>query len=237
MWGTGCASYHFVAEGAAVGASGPDGDITDAAASMSEEEAEDVHILIGRLPEGMHIVEERLVVDAKRYEILGAVRAVPEGTIAANLGIWFYDYNEGEDWRDGYCAWQVPLSWLTLGLWAFVTPFHYPCKITSGQSDPRRDNILRALRRGTKALGGNLVVVTGIGDLVTVRVDTGQVVDHEQAFIGTGIAVRYLGTEDGGGWEKMRPEDAPPVPPQNPDDGLPDPETASLPGAGRRPLR
>ena len=232
---TGCASYRFSPQIAMVGDDGPNEALADEAADMSEVDAEKVKILLGRLPEGMRIIQGRLVVDEDRYRVLAAVRAVPDGSFAQNFGVWFYDYNEGEDWRTGYCAWQVPLSWLTLSLWAFVTPFHYPCKVAAGASDPRRDNIIRALARGTKAAGGNLLIVTGIGDLVTVRVDTGQVVDQEAAFVGTGIAVAYRSRSEGG-WEKIPAGEEPPSAPSSPDDE-PRPDTALLDDESPRRLQ
>ncbi len=40
----------------------------------------------------------------------------------------FYEYNADESLRRGYCYWQVPLHWLTLGLW-YVVPTDYPCNV------------------------------------------------------------------------------------------------------------
>ena len=124
---------------------------------------DDVKVLIGTIPPGMRVDRDMLVVDPDAYEILGRVEANLNNPLTANLGLWIYDYAPGERWRTGYCAWQVPLSWVTFTLWAWVSPTHYPCKATMGSDEERTASIVETLKRAGKALGADLVVVPGIG--------------------------------------------------------------------------
>jgi hypothetical protein len=100
-----------------------------------------------------------LLYDSQKYEMLGTVAAEPAER-------FFYPYRE--KWRRPFCYPQQVLVVATLFLWGGV-PTYWPCGVapTSGAlSEPdseQRDRIVEALKRATKAMGGNLVVIRGFG--------------------------------------------------------------------------
>lgn len=174
-----------------------------AADALPQERAEDVRVLVGTIPEGMKVEGGVLVVDPEKYEVLGRVEANLNNPLAANLGLWVYDYAPEDKWRVGLCAWQVPLSWVTFTVWAWISPTHYPCKANMGSDEDRAASIVATLKRAGKALGADLVVVPGIGGTVVVHGNGGSaVVDQVNATNAHGFAVKTKGLRD-------RPEVAP----------------------------
>ena len=97
--------------------------VAAAAEEMPRGQSDDVKVLVGSIPSGMTVEGDVLKVDPEQYEVLGRVEAHLNNPLTANLGLWVYDYAPGERWRVGYCAWQVPLSWVTFTLWAWIVPF------------------------------------------------------------------------------------------------------------------
>jgi len=188
---TGCASVTFSPKVESVGDYKDLRAYAKATEDVKPAEAKDVRVIMGALPEGMRAHDGVLEVDTERYEILGKVSADLNNPLAANMGIWIYDYKPEERWRVGYCAWQVPLTWVTLGLWAWVSPLHYPCKAPMGDDEERKQEIVATLQRATKALGGNMVVV-GVGGTTVVDTKSG-VVSEVAATSGVGYAVRDRG--------------------------------------------
>jgi hypothetical protein len=166
---------------------------SERADSMLSSEAADVRVLVGKLPDGVRIEHDGLAVDPARYELVGRVSADFKPFGWTWLGWWFYDYPEGEGWRNAYCGVQVPLTWVTLSLWTFV-PLHYPCAVVEGSSPSasgeRRARIIRTLQKATKAAGGDLLVVTGLGDLQLVAAGSGQVLGAVPMMHGSGFALR-----------------------------------------------
>lgn len=191
---TGCATVGFQPAVQAMGEYKNTQQIADAADEMAEHSADDVKVLVEALPDGMSVKDGEFEYDHERYELLGKVTADYKDPSGVNMGLWFYDYKESESWRRGLCVWQVPLSWVTLTLWAWLVPAYYPCRVGAGSEESRREDIIDALRRATKALDGNLVVVTGIGgiDFMTVNSSTGVVVAQSavSALKGLGYAFR-----------------------------------------------
>jgi hypothetical protein len=190
----GCASLTFLPTIQSIGEYKNTQKFADLAEDMPANSAEDVKVLIQALPEGMELKDGQIVFDHERYEMLGKVTAEWKNPTGVNMGLWFYDYKHDESWRTGYCAWQVPLSWVTLTLWAWLMPTYYPCRVGGGTEEERRADIVETLQRATKALGGNLVVVAGFGgvDFVTVNARTGVVVATSSVgtLSGTGYAFR-----------------------------------------------
>ena len=174
---TSCASTTF---SPAVKSVGEYRDMTRYAASAEEippGQAADVKVLVGSIPSGMSLEGGMLKVDPEQYDLLGRVEAHLNNPLTANLGLWVYDYAPGERWRVGYCAWQVPLSWVTLTLWALLVPLHYPCKAVMGDEETRTATIVETLRRAGKALGADLVIVpAGIGGTTVISGTTSSAV-------------------------------------------------------------
>lgn len=96
---------------------------------------------------------------------------------------WFGDYRPEQRWRKGLCYWQVPIMWLTLGVWHIV-PIYYPCvpgfwhtgAMREIAGKRKRNEILAdALRAEACRLGGDAVV----GAKVQNTGATGWVVQRE----------------------------------------------------------
>jgi hypothetical protein len=143
-------------------------------ASKERDIPEDVRVVRGKIPEGLDIVDGKLVVLEgydKRYSILGTVEGDYErrrGEAFWKNGYWTWKYDEG--WRKGLCWPQAPLKALTLGIWSMFVPLAYPCFSVTGDEETRRINLNEALKKGGAAMGGNLVFVMGEGSLVTITV-------------------------------------------------------------------
>ncbi len=134
-----------------------------------EATPEDVQVVAGSLPKGLALSENNTTLAVgrgfeDRYEVVGAVEAdftqVAQSAVGRNV-FWTFDYEE--TWRKALCYPQVPLKLLTLSMWNIV-PLQYPC-FASVPGDPldRRAALIERLKRGGKALGANLVVVTASG--------------------------------------------------------------------------
>ncbi len=194
---TGCASVAFKPGVQTIGEYKNTAKVAAAAEDMKPHEGEHVKVLIEAVPEGMAIKAGQLLFDHERYDLLGKVTADYKNPGGVNMGVWVYDYKEGETWRTGLCAWQVPLSWVTLTMWSWLSPTYYPCRVTAGSEEDRRQEIVATLQRTTKALGGDLVIVAGFGgvDFVTVNGHTGVVVASSSVgtLSGLGYAFRVKG--------------------------------------------
>jgi hypothetical protein len=194
LGGAGCASANYAPGVAPVGPYRNAQAIVDRADSMSWRDVQDVQALIGSQPEGVELRGAELVVDPGRYELLGQVTASPEGSVFSRFGAWFYDYPEDESWRKPYCYWQVPLVWVTLTFYAWFSPLQYPCRVVDGSSasdiEARKHRLIETLRKGTKALGGNLVVVASFGRTQLVVAGTSQVLDTTEMTRAEGFALR-----------------------------------------------
>ena len=175
---TACGSVAFKPSVQSVGEYKNTSKVADVAEDMPEHSADNVKVLIETLPEGMAVQDGSIAFDHDRYEMLGKVSAAYKDPSGVNMGLWFYGYKESEKWRTGLCSWQVPLSWVTITMWSWLSPTYYPCRVTAGDEEARRADIVETLQRATKALGGNLVVVAGFGGInfLTVNGHTGAVV-------------------------------------------------------------
>jgi hypothetical protein len=156
--------------------------LTEEAEQIPEGQAEGVKAVVLQLPPGMELKGDVLEVDSSRYEVLGKVSAKPAGS-------FFYPYREG--WRRPVCYPQQVLVVATLYLWAAV-PTSWPCFVSGGSVEERRDRIVEAMRRATKAMGGNMVLVGGFGGQVTVAMTSSSTaaVNTMEATEGVGWAIR-----------------------------------------------
>ena len=75
-------------------------------------------------------------------------------------------------WRRGLCYWQVPIAWLTLGIWHLV-PLYYPCipaiwhtgALREVAGEEKRIAILRSgLRAEACRLGATAIIGVAIDD-------------------------------------------------------------------------
>jgi hypothetical protein len=175
----GCASLSFRAGVQSVGEYKNTSAVVEKAEDIPADGAQDVKVLIETLPEGMGLKNGELGYDHARYEMLAKVSAEYRDPSLVNLGFWFYHYGQKDSWRTGLCAWQVPLSWVTLTMWSWFVPTYYPCRVGRGEEEDRRAAIVDTLQRATKALGGNLVIVAGFGgvDFITYNGRTGVILN------------------------------------------------------------
>jgi hypothetical protein len=135
-----------------------------------------VEVIIGALPPGLAAEGENIRVlpgYERTYRVVGRVEADLTRQIAsAPTRNWLTSWNYDQGWRKGLCWPQVPLKIVTLGLWTAV-PTHYPCVTVLPAGEARRQELLvEHLRRGTAAIGGDLVVTTGVGAMQQRRVDS-----------------------------------------------------------------
>jgi hypothetical protein len=173
---SGCASIRPAVVVETFGDSDPARD--EAIAERAEDEdspVPDVRVVSGAIPEGLSLSEnnQKLIVEKgyrKRYRILGSVEADYErGAEYAFIKnyLWTWDYEE--DWRKGLCYWQVPFKVLSLGIWSYLFPGHYPCfSAVPGDESERKAGLQAYLKRGAKAMGGNLVILVASQDLMIV---------------------------------------------------------------------
>lgn len=190
---TGCGTVAFKPSVQSVGEYKNTAKAASAAEDMDPHVADDVKVLVETLPEGMALKDGQILIDHDRYEMLGKVSATYKDPGAVNMGLWFYGYKDTEKWRTGFCAWQVPLSWVTLTMWSWFVPTYYPCRVAAGNEEERRADIVETLQKATKALGGNLVVVAGFGgvDFVTVNGNTGAVVASNSVSLLNGVGYAF----------------------------------------------
>ena len=156
--------------------------MTETADELPEGRADDVKALVMELPPGITLNGDVLQVDSSHYDLLGKVSAKPAGE-------FFYPYRES--WRKPVCYPQRVLVVATLFIWLAV-PTSWPCFISAGSVDDRRDRIVEAMKRATQAMGGNLVLVGGFGGTVSITKTSSStaVVRTMEATEGVGWALR-----------------------------------------------
>jgi hypothetical protein len=156
--------------------------LSESAGAIPEGKAEEVKAMVMQIPPGMELKGDVLHVDTNHYEVLGKVTAKPAGE-------FFYPYRE--DWRRPYCYPQKVLIVATLFIW-YIVPTSYPCNVSPGTVNERRDHIVEAMKRATKAMGGNMVLVGGFSGTVVVSKtsQTSAVVSQMEATEGVGWAIR-----------------------------------------------
>lgn len=124
----------------------------------------DIRVLVGSTPDGIQLKEggSKIAIEpelASRYTVLGSAESKAGNINPGLLLFWWVPPHDSEGtFRKVWCAWQAPFRALTLGvLWKMV-PFDWGC-------GPRNTGDValheRELRRMARAMGGNLVIVTG----------------------------------------------------------------------------
>jgi hypothetical protein len=173
---SGCATIHPDAVVQSFGESNPAHNKQIAEQAMDRgANDEGVKVISGKLPDGLDIQERgtKIVVQPgfeSKYTVLGTIeadynRATASGTVKNVYWAWNYD----EGWRKGLCYPQVPLKILTLGIWSFFVPLHYPCfaSIPGDESD-RQTDLQAVIARGAKVMGGNLAILTASVDTTII---------------------------------------------------------------------
>jgi hypothetical protein len=128
---------------------------------IQEYQAEDITVLIDKLPSGLKLKDGKLLAEeATGIKVLGEFALSLDMTEdpARNLG-WsnmFHFANYRSPGAKAYCYPQVVLSFLTLTLWALV-PTSYPCYGSLINSAEGLNNDMKNL---ATAAGGNLVVAS-----------------------------------------------------------------------------
>jgi hypothetical protein len=183
----GCASIRPAVTVKHFGSLDPERDQRVSAVAYQNVESEQpgavgVEVVSGSLPPGLDLREggTKLVVQkeaAGEYQIIGEVEAsytpALKGALLKNVYWTWTNYREG--WRKGLCYPQAPLKALTLGIWTFVVPLAWPCIARAPSEETARQiDLVRALKFGAQAMGGNLVVVVSEGQTNIVHIQGNQ---------------------------------------------------------------
>lgn len=147
-------------------------DFEDKADNMKAADVKEIVVMSApKLPKGLTIKDGKATITAEfEYEIVGEIFTDTKG-LMGNTGFraipfYFYDYPEDEaSWRKPLCWPQVPLGWITLGLWSIFMPTYYPCKTMDYNSVAdirnRRMRLVNTLKKATKALGATHMLFLG----------------------------------------------------------------------------
>jgi hypothetical protein len=143
--------------------------VVNTAETMTDADEKTVRAITGTLPAGLELTEngQKLLVHSDRYRVLGSVTSRHEYTMNELVMLTLYwkpkFHPETSSALDTFCWAQAPLKVITLTLWN-VVPFAWPCWAKYPSED---DNIVLHvgnLKRLTKAMGGNLMVLASRGN-------------------------------------------------------------------------
>lgn len=113
--------------------------------------ANDVVLLIEQYPKGTSRIRNRLhVAPDSGYELIAGYDLYASGATT----FWFADY--ASSWRKAYCYPQVPLTWVTLGLWQLVSPVSWPCVKAARL---KQDVAWKQVRHLAAAAGADVAIV------------------------------------------------------------------------------
>ncbi len=184
-----CASQSYSARVDYVGRYRDAQAVNEAAAAITDEEASEVPVLLNELPPGVTLSDGKVNIAPEAPWVLVAQASADPNGGRSYWWMGFYDYNEDESWRKGLCYPQVPLHWLTLGIW-YIVPTDYACNVSESHSvesaNNRKRRVIRTLQRAAKATGSDLVVLTGERRTSLVRAGTGAVLSTLEWDGGTG---------------------------------------------------
>jgi hypothetical protein len=136
-----------------------------------------VEMIAGEMPEGLLLQENGTKIAIQpgaesKYKVLGEVEA--DYNQLATQMVWrnlWWTWSYDETWRKAVCYPQVPLKIVTLGIWSYLSPTAWPCwaNVPGDESDRQRA-LLRVMKHGVAAMGGDLAIVTesGTTNVVTV---------------------------------------------------------------------
>ena len=176
LLGTGCASGNFMPQVEPFGEVEDNTRMAKAAQEMPIEQAKNVQVYFGKLPEGLTFVNGSLKVESGySHRVLGKVWASP--ATQSWLGHGWYPYIEEESWRRGFCKVNNVLYIGTLSLWAIAFPPFWSCLVVENSNDVdaiarRKKYVVAALKRGAKVMGAYAVVITSLGKIETINAAT-----------------------------------------------------------------
>jgi hypothetical protein len=155
----GCATVHPKITYQGFGEADPEGDhrVMENYRKSRETKVskQEVRVLVDTLPEGLVLEGKTLKTqDGYQHNVLGKFAVSPKGPVGPWGLLVFPDYRQS--WRKGYCYWQAPLGWLTIGIWPFFVPLAYPCWPTPVTGARR---VLSAVRNLVKSAGGDMAVI------------------------------------------------------------------------------
>ncbi|MBM9576764.1 hypothetical protein JWG45_06310 [Leptospira sp. 201903070] len=194
-----CASLNYIARFEKKGQVVDTTAMTHEAEKLKLSDVANLNAYVIEFPPGFSWDGKTLVYDEKKWELLGHVYS--DYNQDSHL-FWFYDYIEEESWKKTYCYWQVPINWVTLGIWAF-TPLYYPCIVREPKDDVQAENnrkmrITNSLKKITKVAGGDTVIVESFGDLQ---------INFFNANTGQNVGTVGIKTVSGAGWAFKRKKD------------------------------
>ncbi|WP_207767162.1 hypothetical protein [Leptospira adleri] len=187
-----CASMNYIArfekKGEVVDTTG----MTIEAEKLKLNDVANVNAYVIEFPPGFSWDGNNLQFDEKKWELLGHVYS--DYNQDSHI-FWFYDYVEEESWKRPYCYAQVPINWITLGIWAY-TPLYYPCIVREPKDEVQAENnrkirITNSLKKITKVAGGDTVLVWSFGDLQ---------INFFNANTGQSVGAVGIKTVSGSGW-------------------------------------
>ncbi len=132
------------------------------------EDVSNVDVIQGNLPKGLILSDQgsKLIVEERaesRYEILGAADADFHKAMSQFKNTYWTYPQKG--WRKPLCYIQAPLKLISLGIWN-IFPTAWPCLASMPDDEgDRKEVLIHELRRVAKAMGGNMVVLSGGTDL------------------------------------------------------------------------
>lgn len=172
-----CAHFNYIPRFEKKGQIADTSHMTEPASKLKNEDVIDVQAYVIEFPPGINWDGHVLKVDEKKWEVLGTVHSDYD---QGSFRFWFYEYHEDESWKNTYCHVQVPLNWITLGIWSYMPPY-YPCLIKETHDDVQAENnrkirITNSLKKITKVAGGDTVLIEGFGNLSLqfINMNTGQ---------------------------------------------------------------
>lgn len=188
---SGCASTAFKSRYEKTGKFDADSiyNIDKKASEMKWDDAKDVDVYIGDLPESDTGKDGFITFESKKWEVIGKVTASPQppGALATN-------YPEDESWRSYYCPPNAVLIYGTLTLWT-LTPFPWTCSVreTNDLDDvnARKIRLINTMKKSVKAAGGNLLVVTSLGHIEYKNL-TGQVINTQDMMYAEGLVLKEI---------------------------------------------
>ncbi len=137
-----------------------------------------VKVVFNDLPDGLSLDRSGEILRISdefsgRYKIVGAVLIKPKFTppdLRLRQMLWYVplDRSRHSAARRVFCAAQAPFRALTLGLWNIV-PLNYPCFASYPKEGNKNLGVqLKNLKKAAARLGGNLVVVAKVENVLQV---------------------------------------------------------------------
>lgn len=126
-----------------------------------------VRVVAGSTPTGLSLEENSSKLSVlpgyeQRYSIIGTVDSDYLKAQSWLETIWYPTLGYDQGWREVLCYPQAPVNALTLGLWGSLSPTGWFCKrMMPGDEGDRKEALIDVLKRGVKAAGGNLLLITG----------------------------------------------------------------------------